>query len=128
MVKVRKRKTSDAIAILQHKYYRAKPGRASALEQELLNAEIARKIYALRTRSGLTQAQLASKIGTTASVISRLEDSDYDGHSLNILRRIASAMGMTLEVRFRANVSAARGKQSSNRKLNGLNNSHRVDV
>ncbi|MCM2272934.1 MAG: helix-turn-helix domain-containing protein [candidate division Zixibacteria bacterium] len=127
-MKVGKKKTSDTMAILKHKYYRAKPERASALEQEPLNAGIARKIYALRTRSGLTQAQLANKIGTTASVISRLEGSDYDGHSLNILRRIASVMGMTLEVRFRANVSAARGKQSPNRKLNGLNNSRRVDV
>jgi hypothetical protein len=35
-------------------------------------------------------------------VISRLEDADYDGHSLIMLQRIASAVGRKVEIRFRA--------------------------
>lgn len=64
------------------------------------DAEIARKIYDLRISAGLTQAALAKRIGTTASVISRLEDADYEGHSLPMLRKIAAALGMTLKLEF----------------------------
>jgi hypothetical protein len=39
-------------------------------------------------------------VGTTASVICRLEDADYEGHSLAILRRIGAALGKRVELRF----------------------------
>jgi len=39
-------------------------------------------------------------VGTTHSVISRLEDDDYLGHSLAMLRRIAAAFGKRVEIRF----------------------------
>jgi hypothetical protein len=39
-------------------------------------------------------------VGTTASVICRLEDADYEGHSLAMLRRIAAALGKRAEIRF----------------------------
>ena len=42
-----------------------------------------------RTEAGLSQKELAEMIGTTQSVISRLEDADYEGHSLSMLSRIA---------------------------------------
>lgn len=64
------------------------------------NVQIARQIYALRINAGLTQMQLASLVGTSHSVISRLEDDDYEGHSLNLLRRIAETLQMKIEVRF----------------------------
>jgi transcriptional regulator with XRE-family HTH domain len=70
------------------------------IQQEQANLDIARKIYEMRTAAGLSQAALARKVGTTQSVISRLEDADYDGHSLAILRRIASAMDRRVEIRF----------------------------
>jgi transcriptional regulator with XRE-family HTH domain len=50
--------------------------------------------------AGLTQQQLAERIGTTPSVISRLESADYRGHSLSMLRRIADALGKRVELRF----------------------------
>lgn len=62
--------------------------------------EIAQQIYDLRIAAGLTQVQLAARVGTTASVISRLEDADYRGHSMGMLRRIAQALGKRVEVRF----------------------------
>ena len=55
-------------------------------------------IYDLRTEAGLTQAQLAELVGTTQSAISRLEDTDYEGHSLSMLRKIARALGRRLLV------------------------------
>jgi ribosome-binding protein aMBF1 (putative translation factor) len=69
-------------------------------DQATLNAMVAQLIYNARVRAGLTQGKLAKLIGTRQSVISRLEDADYDGHSLSMLRRIAEALGKRLEVRF----------------------------
>ena len=51
-------------------------------------------------KPGLTQRELAKLVGTTHSVISRLEDDDYLGHSLAMLRRLAAAFGKRLEIRF----------------------------
>ena len=70
------------------------------LEEERANADIARKIYKLRTKAGLTQRELAKLVGTSASAICRLEDADYEGHSLSMLQRIAAALNQRAEIRF----------------------------
>jgi len=57
-------------------------------------------IFRLRTKAGLTQRDLARRIGTSASAICRLEDSDYEGHSLALLKRIAGALDQRVEIRF----------------------------
>ena len=71
------------------------------LDEERKNAAIARRIVELREGAGLTQRQLAKRADTTASVICKLEDADYEGHSLSMLRRIAAALGYQVEVRFK---------------------------
>src|SRR5437870_3530351 len=82
----KKKRTSDAIEILQRRYYEGKPSRIAQVEQQRADDEIARQIYALREKAGLTQKRLAELVGTTPSVISRLEDSDYESHSLTMLK------------------------------------------
>jgi ribosome-binding protein aMBF1 (putative translation factor) len=94
------RSTTDAVEILQRRYFGGQPERLMALEEARADDEVARKIFELRKKAGLTQAQLAKMIGTTASVISRLEDADYEGHSLAMLRRIAAALDKRVEIRF----------------------------
>jgi transcriptional regulator with XRE-family HTH domain len=64
------------------------------------DADVSMMVYALRTAAGLTQTGLARHVGTTASAISRLENAEYTGHSLAMLRRIAEAVGMKVVVRF----------------------------
>ena len=96
----RAKPASDAVEVLHRRFYEDKPGRLKNLEEARANEEIARKIYQLRTAAGLTQTQLAKLIGTTASVICRLEDADYEGHSLAMLRRIGGALNQRVEVRF----------------------------
>ena len=91
---------SDAIEILHRRYYHGKPKRIAMLKQARINDAIARQIQNLRVRAGLTQQGLAGKVGTTASVICRLEDAEYEGHSLSMLRRIAEALNKQLDVRF----------------------------
>lgn len=76
------------------------PGLAAQVEAAQVNREIAELIYRAREAAGMTQSQLATAIGTTQSVISRLEDADYSGHSLRLLRRVAEATGQRLELRF----------------------------
>jgi DNA-binding XRE family transcriptional regulator len=96
----KRRTTNDALEIIYRRYYEGRPKRIAELELARQEAAVARKIQELRNRAGLTQQQLAKLVGTTPSVISRLEDVDYDGHSLKTLQRIASALDCVVEVRF----------------------------
>jgi DNA-binding XRE family transcriptional regulator len=96
----KKKSTSDAVEILHRRYYQGNAERIGQLEEARAEDELARKIYELRKQAGLTQARLAKMIGTSESVISRLEDSDYTGHSLTMLKRIAEAVDKRVEIRF----------------------------
>ncbi len=95
-----KKKITDALAIMHRRYYEGRPERLAGLEEARLNDSVARKILALREKAGLSQRQLAQMIGTTASVICRLENADYEGHSVAMLNRIAAALNQRLEIRF----------------------------
>jgi transcriptional regulator with XRE-family HTH domain len=79
-------------------------GRDAQLRKDIaeanVNFRVAQLIYDARTAAGLTQQQLADLIGTRQSVIARLEDADYRGHSLTMLARIADALNRELEVAF----------------------------
>lgn len=96
----RRRTTTDGLAILDRRHFENQPKRLRALAEATLNAEIAQDLYALRSRARLTQKQLAKMVGTTDSVISRLEDADYSGHSLKMLQRIGAALNRRLEIQF----------------------------
>lgn len=97
----KKRKvTSDGIEILDRRYFRGRPEREAELAEAEADVEVAEKIYKLRTKAKLTQRQLAKLVGTTASVICRLEDADYEGHSLAMLNRVAAALDKRVEIRF----------------------------
>ncbi len=60
--------------------------------------DLALLVREMREDAGMTQAELARKIGTTQSVIARLEDAEYTGHSLAMLERIAAACGVNLKL------------------------------
>ena len=91
---------STAGQFLYNRYIAGDRKREEAYEEEVINAELARKIYQLRTRAGLTQQELAERVGPSKSAICRLEDADYEGHSLSMLRRIATALDKRVEIRF----------------------------
>src|SRR6266850_7397678 len=98
MSKRKRHRTSDALKLLDQ--LTGNDARITELiEQERANLDVARKIYELRTRARLSQARLARKVGTTQSVISRLEDADYQGHSVAMLQRIATALEQRLQIR-----------------------------
>ena len=91
---------SGTVQLLYDRYVGNDPKRIEAYEQEVLNADLARKLFELRTQAGLSQRQLAELVGTSASAICRLEDADYEGHSLSVLKRIAEALDRRIEIRF----------------------------
>jgi ribosome-binding protein aMBF1 (putative translation factor) len=92
-------KTSDALKILE-----ALSEKDEELEEMVreasLNVRVAQIIYDARTQAGLTQQQLADLIETKQSVIARLEDADYEGHSLSMLQRIAQALNQRVEIQL----------------------------
>ena len=94
----KKEETSDAVRILRDRYVKDDPQRKASVEAERVNAQVARMIYDLRSDAGLTQKALAELVGTTQSAISRLEDADYEGHSLSMLNRIAEALDKKMSV------------------------------
>ncbi|HEY4759791.1 MAG TPA: XRE family transcriptional regulator [Thermoguttaceae bacterium] len=96
----RRKPTKDAVAILHRRYFDESAKKLALLEEERSNAVVARQIYDLREEAGLSQRELAKLVGTTASVICRLENADYEGHSLAMLRRIAAALNKRVEIRF----------------------------
>ncbi len=108
MASKKSRVTSDALVILHHRYIAGRRDQEVALENARLNSKIAEDIYDLRTKAGLTQKQLAGLVGTAHTVISRLEDADYAGHSLRMLQRISAALNRRVEVRF---VPVTRGRR-----------------
>ena len=80
--------------LMEDKFFKAQ------FEEGYKDFLISEKIAELRHKSRLTQEQLAKKINTTKSAISRYENNDYNGYSLTLLRKIASACGAELQVTF----------------------------
>jgi len=92
-------KTKDATKLLHHLIGDDEELRDMVAEEHL-NVRVARMIFDAREEAGLTQKKLGELVGTTQSVIARLEDADYKGHSLSMLQRIAEALGKRIEIRF----------------------------
>jgi transcriptional regulator with XRE-family HTH domain len=75
----------------------------SAVEESFAIAQI---IYDMRTEAGLSQRELAQRMGTTQSVISRLEEGGGTGNRVDTLARVATALGRHLVISFPHTVPA----------------------
>jgi ribosome-binding protein aMBF1 (putative translation factor) len=95
-------KTNDALEIIRGSI-ECDPELAEMVKESSVNAQVSLIIYDVRKQAGLTQKQLADLIGTTQSVIARLEDADYEGHSLSMLARIAAALDRKLKIEMLPN-------------------------
>jgi len=67
-------------------------------EEEVQKLAIGEQLSRLRQAARLTQAQVAHRVGTTASAISRYENADYDRYELRTLQRIVRACGGRLDI------------------------------
>lgn len=92
-------KTKNALEVLDRL-----TGKSTHVRQAIANArvnmEVAQMIYDARTQAGLSQRELTELIGSRQSVVARLENADYGGHSLTMLQRIGDALGRQLDLRF----------------------------
>lgn len=77
------------------------PEFAAVFEEEKEKIDLAVQILKFRQRAGLSQRELARRIGTSQSVIARMESPEYGGYSIRMLRRIAAALGTRLQIEFR---------------------------
>ncbi len=105
---MKRTKLNDALQLI-HRDAAADRKLRARVERELFNAQVARMIFEARTKAGLTQQQIADLADTTQPVIARLEDADYEEHSLSMLRRIAEALHRRVEVKFVAPRQRLRG-------------------
>ncbi|MBW8038571.1 MAG: helix-turn-helix transcriptional regulator [Planctomycetes bacterium] len=92
--------TSSAAEIMHRRYIKGEKKRLKYIEKERERVEIAQKIYELRIQVGLTQQELAKRVGTRQSVISRLESADYSGHTQKMLQKIAHAVHCYVSIEF----------------------------
>lgn len=77
---------------------KGRAGFAEAYEYLALEYALASEMLAARSQAGLTQDAAAQRIGTTKSVISRLEAAGRHAPSLAMLKRYAAAAGSELQV------------------------------
>ncbi len=78
---------------------RKSAGYRKVFDRTLQRIDLALLVREMPENAGLTQAELAKKVGTTQSAIARLEDAEYAGHSPAVLERIAAACGVGLKLR-----------------------------
>jgi len=77
------------------------PERARVYDEEATKKELWLQLVEARQLAGLTQAQLAQRLGVSQAQVARLERRGYDAHTLSSLRRYVEALGegFSLEVR-----------------------------
>ncbi len=92
-------KTNNALKILEKRIAKDRALKAMVAE-ETCNLNIANSLRKLREENNLSQAELARLTHTTQSVISRLEDADYQGYTLKMLEKMAAALNQKLIINF----------------------------
>ncbi len=76
-----------------------KPGLKEAYDALGPQYELAAQIIEARMKKGLSQAELAEKMGTKQSSVARLESGDYNP-SVKFLAKVAQATGTRLKVKL----------------------------
>jgi ribosome-binding protein aMBF1 (putative translation factor) len=95
-----KKQTTSALEMLRRRVNEGGPDRIAERDQTHREMALGMKIQAIREAQGMTQKDLADKIGTQPSAISRIEDADYDRHSISVLQKVADALDMLLLIDF----------------------------
>jgi transcriptional regulator with XRE-family HTH domain len=102
--------------------------RDAYLEAHVMGS-IAYQIRTLREQSGLSQKQFGEEIGKPQSVISRLEDTEYSGVTINTLLSIAKARDVGLNVSFTDYVNVLRDDlKTSQRQIDTIYETYRKYV
>ena len=84
------------------------PAFQAQVEEELAAINVAQDLVALRESRGLSQAQLADRLGITQSAIAQLESAQPKNVELRTLVRVATALGAHVDVSIRPHRGAER--------------------
>jgi predicted XRE-type DNA-binding protein len=76
-------------------------------EEQLEKLRIVDALIRLRERRGLTQGELARKVGVTQPFIAKIEAGEAHNFNLETLVKLAVALDSELEVRFRPQAAQA---------------------
>lgn len=93
----RTRKVSDAVELMD-RWYGNMPDWDEMVAEEELNMQIGQALYDLRNTVGLSQADLAKLVGTNQSIISKVENADYNGNAIEILKRVCFALHTKISI------------------------------
>jgi ribosome-binding protein aMBF1 (putative translation factor) len=83
-----------------HEEIAANPVMNEAYQKELARLRLANQILEVRQVAGMSQQDLAERIGTKQSAIARMERGNYTGYTVSTLAKIAAAVGRHLEIGF----------------------------
>jgi ribosome-binding protein aMBF1 (putative translation factor) len=78
-----------------------RPGFLAEVDEEVERTAIAHKLKELRKAAGLSQAELAKRIGTKAPGIARMESGKF-APRIGVLHKVATALGVRLRIQFEA--------------------------
>ncbi|MBU4462533.1 MAG: helix-turn-helix domain-containing protein [Proteobacteria bacterium] len=84
--------------------------------------DVALQLAALRKKAGLSQKELAQRVGTSQQQISRLESTSYEGHSLSMLRRVAEVLGAKVHIDIQLPKCPKQAAVAENKATYGNNN------
>jgi DNA-binding XRE family transcriptional regulator len=100
---------SGALRYSYEKYVKDDPERMASVEREMVNAEVAQRLYDFRIEMGLTVEEFAARTDVEPSTVHDLEECDYDGNSLEMFANIAAAFGkiVSLEWKFAESTDAS---------------------
>jgi len=63
--------------------------------------QVLKAMIRAREKSGVSQAELARRVGTRQSVISRLERGAFSKATLETIKKVADALDMRVEIKLR---------------------------
>jgi predicted XRE-type DNA-binding protein len=77
------------------------PGYEEIYQEEAAKSELWLQLVEARKAAGLTQAQVAERLGVSQAQVARIEKRGYEAYTLNTLRRYIAALGegYSLEVK-----------------------------
>ena len=107
---MRKRATTVAADAWLDGLVHESPAFQAQVEEELAAIDVAQDLVALRESRGLSQVQLADRLGMTQSAIAQLESAQPKTVELRTLVRVATALGARVDVSIR---TARRAKRKS---------------
>lgn len=77
------------------------------LQQEIAGQSLSTTLFTMRCSADLTQAEMAERLGTTQSYVSKLEHATTDKITVRALEQYSQALGLNLIVMFQRNMTAA---------------------